>query len=82
MLQVTTMMNFLMLRLRGALQEPWMEDVPVLQRCVGAGRVTFDGLRGVASDLVSVWGAIREYVAYTGPRHVKSFFDKVSCALR
>ena len=68
-----------MLRLRGALREPWMEDVPVLRRFVIAGRVTFDELREVASDIVSVWDTVREYVRYAGPRHIKSSFDKVGC---
>ena len=30
MLEVTTLIDFRMLRLHGALKEPWMEDVPVL----------------------------------------------------
>ena len=74
MLEVTTMIDFLMLRLRGALQEPWMENVAELRRSVVAGRVTFDELRGVVTDLVSVWDTVREYVRYTGPRHIKSSF--------
>ena len=71
--------NFLTLRLRGALHGHWMEDVRVLRRWVVAGRVTFDELRGVASDLVSAWDTVREYVRYTGLRHIKSYFDKVGC---
>ena len=78
MLKVTTMIDYLMLRLRGALQEPWMEDVPALRRCVVAGRVTFAELRSRdVSDLVIVWDRVCAYVRYTGPRHIKSAFDKV-----
>ena len=52
------MVDFLMLRLRGALQEPWMEDLPELRRCVIAGKVSFDELRGVVSELVSNFNSI------------------------
>ena len=39
MLEVTTMVDFLMLRLRPALQEPWLEDLVTLRRSVLAGAV-------------------------------------------
>ena len=81
LLEVTTIVDFLMLRLRGALQEPWMEDLPELRRCVIAGKVSFDELRGVVSELVSIWETVREYVRYTGPRHIKSESDKVCIVL-
>ena len=32
MMEVTTMLNYLMLRLRMALQEPWLDDATVLRR--------------------------------------------------
>ena len=41
MLDVTVMVDFIMLRLRGALQESCMADVPTLRRCVIAGQVLF-----------------------------------------
>ena len=81
MLEVTTMVDFLMVRLRGALQEPWMEDLPELRRCVVVGQVTFADLRGVVAELVSIWDTVREYVRYTGPRHIKSEVDKVGIVL-
>ena len=81
LLEVTTMVDFLMLRLRGALQEPWIEDLPELRRCVIAGKVSFDGLRGVVSELIAIWETVREYVRYTGPRHIKDESDKVSLDL-
>ena len=81
LLEVTTMVDFLMLRLRGALQEPWMEDLPEFRRCVIAGKVSFDELRGVVSELVSIWETVREYVRYTDPRHIKSESDKVCIVL-
>ena len=76
MLEVTTMINLLMLCLRGALQEPWLEDVTVLRRCVVAGRVTFSDL--VALDLIPVWNSMLDFIHYTGPSHIKSETDMVS----
>ena len=78
MLEVTTMVDFLMLRLRGALQEPWMENVFQLRQCVVAGKVSFAELRGVVKDLISIWESVRAFVRYTGPCHIKSESDRVS----
>ena len=81
MLEVTTMVDFLMLRLKGSLYEPWMEDVRQLRRCVIAGRVLFDLLRGVVKELIGVWNSVRELVRFTGPRHIKSESNQVSTFL-
>ena len=72
LLEVTTMIDFLVMRLRGALQEPWLEDLPELRRCVVAGKVSFNELRGIATELVSIWETVQEYV-----RHIKCESDKV-----
>ena len=76
MLEVT-MVDYLMLRLRGVLQEPLLEDVCVLRRCVIAGRVKFSELRGVIEDLLSVWEFVRSFVRYTGAEHLQSSSDWV-----
>ena len=52
-LDTSSMIDFLMLRLPGALQESWMDGAPTLQRCVLSGRVTFADLRQVVADLVA-----------------------------
>ena len=78
MLDVTTMEDILMLRLRGALQEPWMEDVLQLRQCVVGGNVSFAELRGVIKDLASIRESVRAFVRYTRPRYVKSDSDQVS----
>ena len=72
------MVDFLVLRLRGALQEPWMEDVTVVRRCVVAGRVPFADFCGFVSELILVWKFVKEYVRYTGARHLKSSTDRVT----
>ena len=43
-LEITSMIDFLLLRLRGAVQESWCEGVSCLRRCVVAGRVEFADL--------------------------------------
>ena len=78
MMEVTAMIDYLMLRLRGALPEPWLEDTPVLRRCIIAGRVSFCDLREVAVELVPVWKSVREFVRYTGARYIKTETDMVS----
>ena len=72
------MVDFLVLRLRGALQEPWMEDVTVVCRCVVAGRVPFADLCGFVTELIPMWKFVKEYVRYTGAQHLKSSTDRVS----
>ena len=77
-LEVTSKVDFLMLRLRGALQDPWMEDVPLLRCCVVAGQVVFRDLRGKVSELLPFWNSDREIVSFSGPRHVKCEVDRVT----
>ena len=76
-LEVTSMVDFLMLRLLGELQEPWMEDVPVLRRCVTAGNVMFCDLHKVVTELLPIWSLVREFVRFSGPHHVKCEADRV-----
>ena len=79
MLEVMSMIDFLILRLRGALHEFWMEDVSVVvRRCVVAGRVSFFDLCGFVTELIPIWKSVREYVRFTGARHLKSSTDRVS----
>ena len=66
------MVDFLVLRLRGPLQESWMERAPALRRCVLAGHQPFAELRLVMSDLVANWMIVREFVRFTGPGHARS----------
>ena len=66
MLEVVTMVEFLMLRLKCALNKLWMVDVPQLRRSIIAGRAEFKELRLVVKENIQVWGSLREYVYYTG----------------
>ena len=75
---VTSMIDFLVLRLRGALQESWMEKAPALRRCVLAGHVKFADLCLVASELVANWKIVRVFVRFTCPGHARCQVDKVN----
>ena len=76
-LEVTTMADFLVLRLRGALQESWLENATALRRCVAAGRVPFNDLCGVVRDLISVWRSVRKFIKESAPRQIKTEADRV-----
>ena len=78
-LGTSSMVDFLVLRLRGALQESWMDGAPALQRCVLTGQVSFAELRQVIADLVASWTIVREFVRYTAPGHSRCEVDKVRC---
>ena len=77
-LEVTTMIDFLVLRLRGALQESWFDDLPILRRSVTAGRVLFSDLCDVVKDLLSVWALVRKFIRDSAPRHIKTEAGRVS----
>ena len=80
-LETTTMVDYLVLRLRGALQESWCESVPNLRRCIVAGRVDFVDLRAVVTDLIAVWSSVQDFVRHTGPRHFKTGAGRVRNSL-
>ena len=61
MLKIDTLVDFLMLRLTLALYDPWIDCTHHLRSCVISGHVKFSELRGIVSDLISVWGSIREF---------------------
>ena len=77
-LEVTSMVDVHLLRLQGALREPWIENVPMLRHCVVAGRVSFQDLRSVVGELLFIWDSVREFVRSSGPRHVKCEADRVT----
>ena len=52
LLEVTTMVDYLMLRLRISLQEPWVKTFAYRCRCVIAARVVFPELRRVVVDFL------------------------------
>ena len=79
MLDIITVADYLMVRLRTALYEEWIDGHITLQRCVRAGQVPFEDLRGVIVDIRALWQTIIQFVRYTGPAHLKERRDAVSC---
>ena len=78
-LEVTTMIDFFVLRRRGALQESWLEYAVVLRRCVTLEQVPIDDLCAVVRDLISVWCSVRKFIKDRAPRHIKTEAGRVSC---
>ena len=78
-LDILTVIEYLMVRLRTALYEEWIDGHVTLQRCVRAGQVLFEVLRGVNKDIRALWQPIQQFVRYTGPAHLKERRDAVSC---
>ena len=71
------MIDFLVLQLRGALQESWLEDADALRRCVTIGQVSFEELYEVVRDLISVWRSVRKFIKDSAPRHIKTEAGRV-----
>ena len=78
MLDIVTIIDYLMARLRTASYEEWIDGHVTLKRCVRAGQVSFEDLRGVIEDIRSLWQPIQQFVRYTGPAHLKERRDAVS----
>ena len=76
------MVDFLVLRLRGALQESWLENATPLRRCVTAGWVSFDDLCEVVRYMISVWRSVRKFIKDSAPRHIKTEAGRVICFVR
>ena len=55
-----------------------MEDVTVVRRCVVDGQVPFADFCGFVTELIPMWKFVKEYVRYTGARHLESSTDRVS----
>ena len=73
------MIDFLVLRLRGALQESWLEDAVALRLCVIIGQISFDDLCAFVRDLISVWCSVRKFSKDSNPRHIKTEAGSVRC---
>ena len=78
MVEVTTAVEYIIHRLKGALHEDWTEDRLLLRTSVREGSVAFCNLREILCDLIELWPSIRPYIRYTGHPHFKSTVDRVS----
>ena len=71
MIDIVTVVDYLMSRLGTALHEEWLDRHVVIRRSVRAGHVPFENLLATVDDLVSMWQPIQHFVRYTGPTHIK-----------
>ena len=81
MIEITTAVEYIIHRLKGALYEDWSEDKPLLRATIRAGSVAFCNLREILSDLIELWPSIRPSIRYTGHPHFKSTVDRVSAVI-
>ena len=80
MLDIITVIDYLMVPLRTALYEEWIDGHVTLQCCLRAGQVSFEDLRGVIEeDIRALWQHIQQFVRYTAAAHLKEMRDAVSC---
>ena len=78
MLQITTLLNYVVQRLKTALHEEWTEDKLLLMKSIRQGYVIFADMRGVCGELLDVWNSVRRYVRYTGLPQLKDRGEWVS----
>ena len=78
MVDILSLLEYLMLRLRTATQELWMADCGTLLSCIDAGRFSVLELRQLCVELLSVWSDVRHYVRNSGPLRSCERSDAVS----
>ena len=81
MVEVSTLMEYTVHRMKSALYEAWTEDRPILRKCVRQGFVDFCDLRPLLTDLIELWPSIRPYIRCTGNLEAKGSSDRVSAFL-
>ena len=65
MVEVTTIVEYVVHRLKNAVYEEWTEDKIVLCRCLRKGSVDFCDYRELLTDLSEFWPKIRPYIRCT-----------------
>ena len=70
-LEITTVVEFIVHRMKSALYEDWTEGQVFLRKCVRNGSVKFCVLRSLLGEMNELWPSICQYVRFTGPPHVK-----------
>ena len=62
MVELVTLIEYIVSRMKSALYEEWTEDKIVLRRCIQKGVVGFDNLRGLLVELIELWPSIMPYI--------------------
>ena len=65
MVEVTTIVEYVVHRLRNAVYEEWTEDKIVLCRCLRKGTVDFCDYHELLTDLIELWPTIRPFIRCT-----------------
>ena len=81
MVEVSTLMEYTVHRMKSALYEEWTENRPILRKCVRQGFIDFCDLRPLLTDLIERWSTIRPYIRCTGNLEAKGFSARVSVSL-
>ena len=80
MVEVSTLMEYTVHRMKSALFEEWTENRPILQKSVRQGFVDFCDLRPLLTDLIELWPSIRPYIRCTGHLEAKGSSDRMSAS--
>ena len=75
---MTTIVEYVVQRLRSALYEVWTEGKPLLRKCIRQGSVRFADMRELLTVLIDLWPTIRSFVRSTGFLEAKEKADSVS----
>ena len=78
MVNVTTLVYYLLQRLKTALYEDWTEDKALLRKCIRQGSVDFVDYRQLLTKLIELWLSIRPFIRCTGHPDAKEKADSVS----
>ena len=80
MVELITLIEYIVVRMKSAMYEEWTEDKVVLRRCILKGVVAFEDLRDLVGELIELWPSIKPYIRCTGLPHAKETVDSVSLA--
>ena len=77
LVEVVTIVEYVIQKIKRALHEEWTEDKTVLCKCVRQGSVNFSDNRALLTDLINLWPSIRPYIRCTGNPEAKEKADSV-----
>ena len=78
MVNVMTLVDYLLQRLKTALYEDWTEGKVVLRKCIRQGSVDFMDYRQLWAEFIELWPSIRPFIRCTGHPDAKGKADSVS----
>ena len=78
MVNVITLVDYLLQRLKSALYEAWTEGKVVLRKCIRQRSVDFMDYRQLLTEFIELWSCIRPFIRCTGHPGAKGKADSVS----